>query len=172
MTHYNYPTPTASPYTDFKQYIPLLISAVQADLDRADVWDSGSVVVALGYVQELLAFLCELEDILNTGLITTEVEIAFDSTFPVLLKSVKPGETIDECLITVDTAFDTGSLSIGDAVDNECLFPAAYNSLLTADEQYQVSPQYRYPADADVFVYLTGTPVSGIARVTLYTYQG
>lgn len=100
----------------------------------------------------------------------TEIDIKPATIFPVLLKSMLAGENVDEVLVIVDSAFDAGSLTIGDAGDNARLMSAGSNSLFNAG-QYQVSPEYIYPADTDVLVYLTGAPTTGSARIVLYSYR-
>lgn len=103
------------------------------------------------------------------ALITTEIDITPATPFPLLLKSVAAGETVDEVLLTVDSAWDAGTLSVGDAGDHEKLLPVSYNNLAETG-QYQLSPQYKYTAATDVYIYLTGAPTTGSARVTLYSY--
>jgi|SRR3990172_6068094 len=74
MTHYNYPAPTESPFFDFCQYIPLLISAVQEELDRDEVWQDSEVVQARGFMQELYRYLMQLE---CSGIMDYSKSIAF-----------------------------------------------------------------------------------------------
>jgi len=54
-----YPAPTASPFADIGQYAGLLLAAVDAELDRWDVWDESEADTALGYVQDLKAWLVD-----------------------------------------------------------------------------------------------------------------
>lgn len=54
-----YPLPTASAFVDIAQYVPLLLAAIDAELDRSDVWDESEVDIALGYVQDLKAWLVD-----------------------------------------------------------------------------------------------------------------
>lgn len=60
MSEFRYPVPTASPYDDWQQWIPLLLSAVEAELDRPDVWPDDQADDALGLVEDLKAWLMEL----------------------------------------------------------------------------------------------------------------
>lgn len=110
-----------------------------------------------------------LDSAIARELMITEVEFAFDSTYPLLIKALEAGETVDELLITVDTPFDAGNLTVGDGVNPSRLITAAYNDLLEAG-QYQVSPQYQYGSATNVYAYLTGSPTVGAGRITLYTY--
>jgi len=55
MAEFHYPQPTASPYSDIAQYVPLLLTAIDAALDRGDVWDD--FTVANGYVEDLKAWI-------------------------------------------------------------------------------------------------------------------
>lgn len=48
-----YPVPTASPLDDIKQWVGLLLAAIDESLDRSDVWPEGEETTALGYVQDL-----------------------------------------------------------------------------------------------------------------------
>jgi hypothetical protein len=56
---FTYPVPTASPFEDIEQYVPLLLSAVEAELERRDVWPDDQVEEALGYMEDLKAWLME-----------------------------------------------------------------------------------------------------------------
>lgn len=56
-----YPTPTASPFVDIGQYVGLLLAAIDEALDRADVWDEGDAATAQGYMEDLKAWIAELE---------------------------------------------------------------------------------------------------------------
>lgn len=170
MTHYNYPLPTASPYDDFLQYIPLLISAVQVELDRPEVWDDVDAAAAMAYMEELIAFLMLLDPTTGGDMKITTTIITNATTFPFFLKTLEAGETVDEVLIDVDDAFDVGSLEIGDSLQHDRLVSAANNSLFVAPEQFQFSPEYIYPTTTDVFAYFSGTPTTGSARIVLYTY--
>lgn len=165
-----YPAPTARAWDNFSQYVPLLLGAIDAELNRPDVWESADRADALYYIDDLKCFLLELETILMSQQTVTEIAINPATTYPALLKTLRAGETIDEVLLTVDEAFDTGTLSIGDESDHERFMSAGLNSL-TASGQFQSSPQTKVEAETEVYIYLTGTPVTGSGRVTLYTYQ-
>lgn len=65
-----YPLPTESPYVDIAQYVPLLLAAVEAELDRKDAWDDFSV--ANGYVESLKAWIQDF--IAPMTLLTTTVQ--------------------------------------------------------------------------------------------------
>lgn len=164
-----YPKPTARAWDDFSQYVPLLLAAIDAELMRDAVWTEVDRDDALAYMDDLKTFILELEDLM-TSLMPTEVIITPATAFPVLLKSVAAGETCDEILVTVDSAWDAGSLTIGDATAPERLMPSGATNLAITGLQSQRSPQYQYPAATDIFIYLTGSPTTGSARVTLYTY--
>jgi len=57
-----YPVPTASVFTDWQQYIPLLLSAVDNELDRPGVWD-GNEDLALEYMEDLKQWLMRLDTV-------------------------------------------------------------------------------------------------------------
>jgi hypothetical protein len=152
------------------------VDGVLGKLLRRGVWlgDPETQAWAVGEVQKLLIQLMQRnpcgEGEAMKPLIPTEIIITPASTFPLLLKTMAAGETVDELLLTVDEAWDAGTLSVGDAGDHEKLLSASYNSLALVD-QFQVSPQYKYTAPTDVFIYLTGAPTTGVARITLYSYE-
>lgn len=54
-----YELPAVSPFADIGEYVGLLLAAVDAELDRWDVWDESEVDTALGYVQDLKAWLVD-----------------------------------------------------------------------------------------------------------------
>jgi microcystin-dependent protein len=58
---YRYDTPTASVFDDLGQYIPLILSAIDAELGRSDVWLEGDEDTALAYIEDLRTFIAELE---------------------------------------------------------------------------------------------------------------
>lgn len=64
---YHYPTPTASPFDDIEQYIGLLLGAVDDSLDRPDVWDASESSIAMGYMEDLKAFIQELDTLTPVG---------------------------------------------------------------------------------------------------------
>jgi len=57
---FRYPLPTASPLTDWRQYIPFLLAAVDESLDRESVWEEEDAFTALGYIEDLKVWLTEL----------------------------------------------------------------------------------------------------------------
>lgn len=59
---YVYPLPTASPFEDIQQYIPLLLAAVDAELDRDEVWADSDVDQARGFVEDLRAWLADYQE--------------------------------------------------------------------------------------------------------------
>lgn len=166
-----YPKPTARAWDDFAQYVPLLLGAIDAELMRRDAWDEDDRDDALYYIDDLKTFIAVLADMLMQQQTVTPATITPATTFPLLLRTARAGETIDEVLVTVDEAFDAGVLTIGDAGQVDRLLSAGENNLLAAPSQWQVSPEYIYESDTDIFVYLTGTPTIGSARVKLYSEQ-
>lgn len=75
---FRYPVPTASPYTDIAQYIPLLLTAVENTFERPDVWPEGQEDTALGYIGDLKAWL--MERLVVAGLTVSGELIATNST--------------------------------------------------------------------------------------------
>lgn len=72
---FKYPLPTASPYVDLLQYIPLVLSAIEVELDRRDVWFTGDEDTALGYIEDLKHVLGTLpEQYLSGELLITDSE--------------------------------------------------------------------------------------------------
>jgi len=76
MAEFHYPQPTASPYSDIAQYVPLLLTAIDAALDRGDVWDD--FTVANGYVEDLKAWIQDFIAPMTIKTLQTEV-VLYDS---------------------------------------------------------------------------------------------
>jgi len=53
------PLPTAGPYTDIAQYVPLLISSIEGFLQARDVWATADYPQAYSYMEDLKAYLVE-----------------------------------------------------------------------------------------------------------------
>jgi len=53
------PLPTAGPYTDIVQYVPLLISSIEGFLQARDVWATADYPQAYSYMEDLKAYLVE-----------------------------------------------------------------------------------------------------------------
>ena len=62
MSDFRYPTPTASPFLDIEQYIPLLLTAVGAELDNQVVWPDGEGAEGEGYTEDLYAWIMEIKN--------------------------------------------------------------------------------------------------------------
>lgn len=69
---FRYPTPTASVYDDPLQYIPLLLTAVDAALDRRDVWLDEDADLAVGYMEDLKAWLMDFPTSMTVDSILTD----------------------------------------------------------------------------------------------------
>lgn len=151
----------------------LILAAVNGalyELTHAHNWEQYGAVTPDEIAAAMQTmFLDYLNSECGMGQNVTEITITPAAAFPVLLKTVLSGETADEILVTVDTAFDTGTLTIGDSGDNDRLMTDTQNSLALT-EQFQVSPQYKYTDTTDIYVYLAGAPTTGSARITLYSY--
>jgi hypothetical protein len=165
-----YPAPTVRAWDDFSEYVPLLLAAIDAELLNPFVWHPDERTDALQLMDDLKTFIAVLADTMKQAQTVTEKDITPTTIFPLLLRTVATNETVDELLLTVDVAFDAGSLSVGDD-DNPERFMSATTGALDEVGQIQLSPQHRYEAATDVKIYLTGTPTVGAARVTLYTYE-
>lgn len=73
MPEYPIPLPTASPFEDWQQYIPLLITAVDEFLLSPSLWAEADYPSAYGYMNDLMAWLQELivEDV-KAGVTTND----------------------------------------------------------------------------------------------------
>lgn len=151
-------------------WLPFLTGAL-VPYTLPDMWqgDSTDQFQAAQEVEKLLQAFASAA-IPEDGVIVNEIDFLFSDSTPALLKNVLALETADEILLTVDTVFDTGSLTIGDAGDPARLMSIDDLTQLQAGDQIQLSPQFRYPAPEAVNVYLTGSPTTGAARITLYTF--
>jgi hypothetical protein len=137
-----------------------------------DLWQ-GSSDDQFDASQEVMKLLGAFADasIPEEGVIVSDIDFAFGTPSPALIRAVHPLETADEVLLTVDSPFDSGSLTVGDDVEPARLLSIPDLSLLAAGDQIQVSPQYKYASATDVKVYRTGAPTSGAARITLYSFR-
>jgi microcystin-dependent protein len=59
---FRYDAPTADPFTDIAQYVPLLLAAVDVALDRPDVWPEGEEDSAQGYMEDLKVWITEISN--------------------------------------------------------------------------------------------------------------
>lgn len=57
MSDFTYPLPTKSPDEGIEEYIPLLLSAVDAELGRREAWEDDDADAALGYMEDLKQWL-------------------------------------------------------------------------------------------------------------------
>jgi hypothetical protein len=151
-------------------WLPFLTGAL-VPYTQPDVW--------LGSPDDQFDAAQEVEKLLNAlagaavpeeGVIVSELDLTPVLAFPALVRTVVALETADEVLLTLDAVFDAGSLTIGDDSDPARLMPAVDLTALNPGDQIQLSPQYRYPAGTEVKVYLTGSPTTGAARITLYSF--
>lgn len=55
-----YPSLSSSPYEDFEPYQSLLIGLIQDNLDRDDVWESGTEEANRALVQELIEYIISM----------------------------------------------------------------------------------------------------------------
>lgn len=62
MSDFRYPLPTASPFDDIEQYIPLLLTAVEAELNTSSVWPDGESETGEGYAEDLIAWIMEIKN--------------------------------------------------------------------------------------------------------------
>jgi microcystin-dependent protein len=57
-----YDVPAAGPYEEISSWVPLLLGAIDANLDRASSWAESDQDVALSLVGDLIAYISELPD--------------------------------------------------------------------------------------------------------------
>lgn len=105
QSDFRYPTPTASPFDDPVQYIPLLLTAVEAALERLDVWPEGEEDTALGYVEDLKAWLMD-----NIG---TEMSLPTSAIIPFGGTSVPSGWLLCDGSAVSRTTYATLFAAIG-----------------------------------------------------------
>jgi hypothetical protein len=138
---YRYPVPTESPFSDFCQYIPLLISAVQEELDRDSVWNDSEAAQARNYIQDLYAYLELLE---CSGIMDYSKKVGFTqaTSSPLTLDSSPPKNSIlTEIVLIIDSAsggsVPTFSVGVSGSVS---LYAATENFDLKTVGQYAVYP--------------------------------
>lgn len=77
-----YPLPTASPFEDYGQYIPLLLAAVDHDLGQETMWAEADWPTAIGYIEDLKAWLVELPNLMSGGIPIGSVQAFAGSEVP------------------------------------------------------------------------------------------
>jgi len=106
-----YPLPTAGPFEDIVEWIPYLISAVDEALDRSDVWEEADYETAMGYVEDLKAWLAEWDPTAASG-----------------AKSLAVGDVVE----TYRVDLPTGCLWCDGSTYNKVDYPALYDVLDSA----------------------------------------
>jgi len=77
------------------------------------------------------------------------------------------GYFVDKVVIEVESAFDEGTITVGDALVSD-LFTIATDSELTVSNLYEKASGFEYSYNSDIRIYFTGTPTQGSGRVIVY----
>ena len=77
------------------------------------------------------------------------------------------GYFVDKVVIEVESAFDEGTITVGDALVSD-LFTIATDSELTVPNLYEKASGFEYSYNSDIRIYFTGSPTQGSGRVIVY----
>lgn len=169
MPEYPIPLPTASVFEDAGQYVPLLISAVDEYLVQESLWDPADYPAAYGFMQDLIAWLAELLDHYTPGahMSTYDVTLQPGALSPLLLATLRAGETVLDVRIAIDTPLDAGvALSVG-TLAQPALLMAAEANVPGYASVYSTTPAFEFSTTTEVYVFISGTHTTGAARVYL-----
>jgi hypothetical protein len=73
------PLPTADPYTDIAQYVPLLISSIEGFLQARDVWATADYPAAYSYMEDLKSYLVDTLPPVNNAFLKYATHFHADS---------------------------------------------------------------------------------------------
>lgn len=95
------------------------------------------------------------------------VPFAFDAPFPLVLDTFPANTHIVTSRLIVDTAFDVGTLTVGEAGAVNRLVDVSDVDLLEVGT-YETAPDYDYPSDTEIHLYLDAAGATqGAGRVVL-----
>ena len=77
------------------------------------------------------------------------------------------GYFVDRVVIEVESAFDEGTITVGDALVSD-LFTIATDSELTVPNLYEKASGFEYSYNSDIRIYFTGSPTQGSGRVIVH----
>lgn len=81
------PVPTASPYDDPEQYLPLILSAIEGFLLMPDVWTPATYTDARGYMEQLKHYVVDCWGKCGDGVMIGEIRVWSKSNVPNLYLS-------------------------------------------------------------------------------------
>lgn len=77
------------------------------------------------------------------------------------------GYFVDKVVIEVESAFDEGTITVGDALTAD-LFTVAGDSELTVPNLYEKASSFQYSYNSDIRIAFSGNPTQGSGRVIVY----
>jgi len=77
------------------------------------------------------------------------------------------GYFVDRVVIEVESAFDEGTVTVGDSLTAD-LFTDATDSELTVPNLYEKASGFEYSYNSDIRIYFTGSPTQGSGRVIVH----
>lgn len=75
---YRYPVPTESIFDDVDQYVPILLAAIDDYMDYPNVWPEGEEEAALGYMEDVKAWIQELSNTMFTPIGAVIMYVGYD----------------------------------------------------------------------------------------------
>lgn len=105
----------------------------------------------------------------STGAKPLQVEVTWaDAGTPVLLGRMHHDVLCSACLVDILEAFDGGAgITVGGMADPARLQVLTDNHPEVVDF-YETEPHFAYSATTNVYVFLSGSPTAGRARVIVY----
>lgn len=127
---------------------------------------AGTRIVIIGYKQ--LDLVTEVSGDLESVVKQYEVPFAYNTTNPLLLRTALTDEHAWQAELIIDDVFDGApSLTIGETGNTSRLMSSGQNDPFVSDI-YVTRPNYTYPADTDIKLYITaGGATQGSGRVIL-----
>lgn len=137
---------------------------------QAAFWDTEAGILYISDENQTWISITGSSPIPSGTIIVTTIDIAFDTTTPLLLRSAQVSETAKQVTLSIDTAFDGGqTYSVGNAGFANRLMATTQNDL-TEVGVYATEPNYIYTGGGLINVYRTGSGTVGAGRLTLISH--
>lgn len=102
-----------------------------------------------------------------TGLSYITTDFTYADGYSKTIGTIPDSAAVQNVALTIDTPFDDGYISVGDAIDNSRLMGTGDNIPSVADT-YIADSNYIYLSNTQVNLYITGSPTIGSGTVIVY----
>lgn len=111
----------------------------------------------------------DMNEALEGGTGTLSAEFTFSNAgTPVLIGTAPAGSWIESCNVIISTAFNgQAAITVGETGAQGRLQATADN-VPSVPGVYEVMVNYKYTAETDLYLYLSGAPTVGSGRVIVY----